>query len=142
MALRARDHGVAGLDVGAGGEPDAIGAAHRDDVADGEHDAPDLRARRAGAASASTSVDDDAGGGGRGGQRSVDRGVPSLLEVVAQLDRDQVARVVVELEVRVVALVLVFEARAPVAREKVERAERGDVVVVVARGVDERVSPL
>src|SRR6185312_7730059 len=65
-------------------------------------------------------------------------GVLSLLELIAQLDRHEVARVVVEREVRAVALVLVFEARAPVAVDEVERAERCDEVVVAARGVEER----
>ncbi len=38
MALRAGDDGVAGIDRGAGDEADPVGAAHRDHVADREHD--------------------------------------------------------------------------------------------------------
>ena len=48
VALRAGDDGVAGVDRGAGDEADPVGAAHRDDVADREHDlAGGLREGRA-----------------------------------------------------------------------------------------------
>ena len=46
VARRAGDHGVAGVDRRARHEPDAIVAAHRGDVAHGEHHAASLRERR------------------------------------------------------------------------------------------------